>query len=102
MVRRAFHTSWFPDNLNQTLIALIMKIDNPTRMNNLRHISLCNTTYKITTKIIVNRTKPILHDLINLVHASFVLRRQISNNVLIVQEVLNVFRREKGKKGFIV
>lgn len=65
MVRKAFNTSWFPNSLNHTLIAIIPKTDNPIRMNNLRPISLCNTVYKVIAKIIVTRLRPVLDDLIS-------------------------------------
>lgn len=66
----------------------------PISMANWRPISLYDTTYKIIFKIIVRRLKPVLDDLINPTGASFVPRRQISDNVLLVQEES---KRWKGK-----
>ncbi|KAK9910413.1 hypothetical protein M0R45_034376 [Rubus argutus] len=51
--------------LNQTHIALIPKIPNPERTSHFRHISLCNNSYKILSKLIANRLKAILPALIS-------------------------------------
>lgn len=56
---RDFFTNGSSLNLiNHTNIALIPKVDNPETVSNFRPISLCNVTYKIITKIMVNRLKP--------------------------------------------
>lgn len=43
-----------------TFIALIPKSDKPETFNNFHPISLCNLVYKIITKVISNRIKPML------------------------------------------
>ena len=48
-----------PKHLNDTFIALIPKIDHPELASHFRPIGLCNVAYKIITKVIVNRLKPI-------------------------------------------
>lgn len=47
--------------INHTNIALIPKVENPEIFSNYRPISLCNVSYKIITKIIINRLKPLLN-----------------------------------------
>lgn len=42
-----------PDYLNQTHIALFLKVQEPKTLGNYHPISLCNTVYKVVTKIIV-------------------------------------------------
>eukprot|EP00253_Pinus_taeda_P031163 PITA_31163 len=46
--------------INSTFIALIPKSDSPSSFDDFRPISLCNVLYKIISKIIANRLKPIL------------------------------------------
>ncbi|MCI13816.1 CNGC5-like protein, partial [Trifolium medium] len=50
----------FPTQLSETNIVLIPKVDNPTSMKDLRPISLCNVLYKIISKVLANRLKPLL------------------------------------------
>jgi hypothetical protein len=46
--------------VNSTFLTLIPKVNNPTTFGDYRPISLCNLCYKLITKIIANRIKPIL------------------------------------------
>lgn len=91
----------FPEKLNETFLVLIPKVENPQIVTQLRPIGLCNVAYKTITKMIVNRLKPILSKLVAPTQSSFVPGRQISNNIIIVQEILHTMRRKKGRKGFM-
>ena len=52
-VSNIFESRVIPDFLNETLISLIPKCASPESLGNFRPISLCNTIYKVVTKIIV-------------------------------------------------
>lgn len=88
-----------PSELNETLIVLIPKVENPQRVNQLRPISLCNVSFKIVTKTIVNRLKEILPDLISPAQPSFVPGRKITDNIIIVQEMLHAMHTRHRKTG---
>jgi len=51
--------------LNATFITLIPKEERVTHPKQFRPISLCNVIYKIVTKVIANRLKPILSFIIS-------------------------------------
>lgn len=76
-------------------------MDNPESATQFRRIGLCNVGYKIITKVIVNRTKPLLPRLISNAQANFVPNRQITDNIVIVQEVIHTMRRKQGSKGYM-
>lgn len=59
-----FDTCKIPPNMNHTLITLIPKIEHADNITHFRPIGLCNTIYKIVTKIIVNKIKPLMEELI--------------------------------------
>ncbi|XP_060959386.1 uncharacterized protein LOC133030607 [Cannabis sativa] len=86
--------------INATNIVLIPKIQNPTRTNHFRPISLCNVVYKVIAKILANRIRPILPSFICPTQAAFVPGRNIHDNNVIVQEIIHLFNRKKGKEGF--
>ncbi|KAK2641914.1 hypothetical protein Ddye_023677 [Dipteronia dyeriana] len=60
-----FKFGCIPDATNQTLISLNPKVSNPTSMTQLRPIILCNTLYKIISKVIVQRLKELIPDLVS-------------------------------------
>jgi len=64
-VRKIFATMEIPEELNRTHISLIPKIPRPETLNNYRPISLCNTVYKIVSKILVAWLRPLLGKLIS-------------------------------------
>jgi hypothetical protein len=53
-----------PSSVNETTIILIPKKEDPELLKDFMPISLCNVIYKVVSKCLVNRLRPILHDLI--------------------------------------
>lgn len=90
-----------PPNLNDTFLVLIPKIDTPELASQFRPIGLCNVIYKIITKCIVNRIKPMMPHLISCTQTSFVPGRQITDNIVIVQEVIHTMRSKQGKTRYM-
>ncbi|KAK0580349.1 hypothetical protein LWI29_000920 [Acer saccharum] len=66
-----------------------------------RPISLCNTTYKILSKVLVQRIRPLLPNLVSPNQVAFVPNRQIQDNIVVAQEVLHKFKNTKGHMGYI-
>lgn len=98
-VEKVFTQRKVPAYLNNTHIVLIPKIQGPATIGNYRPISLCNSVYKIITKIIVARIRPHLDTLISPCQTAFVLGRRGVDNAIIVQELIHTIGRTKGKRG---
>jgi hypothetical protein len=64
-------------------------------------ISLCNTIYKIISKILATRLKPLLHKIISLWQSAFVPGRVIQDNSIIAHEVLNTMKKKRGIGGLM-
>ena len=97
-MKNIFSTRKVPDYLNKTLITHILKIQGLETLGNYCLISLCNTVYKVVTKIIVNWIRPLLGSLISLMQVAFVLRRRGIDNAIIVQQLVQSISKAKGKK----
>ncbi|XP_012859003.1 PREDICTED: uncharacterized protein LOC105978134 [Erythranthe guttata] len=81
-----------PSSLNFTFIVLIPKKPNPERITEYRPISLCNVIYKIGSKMIANRVKPLLDSIISPTQSAFVPNRLITDNILDAYEVNHFIR----------
>ncbi|CAA7045232.1 unnamed protein product [Microthlaspi erraticum] len=80
---------------NQTNICLIPKVTQPDSMVDFRPISLCNVSYKIISKILVNRLKTHLSGIISENQAAFIPRRMITDNVIIAHEMFYALKSRK-------
>eukprot|EP00253_Pinus_taeda_P009383 PITA_09383 len=76
-------------HINFTYLALIPNTDSPSSFNDFRPISLCNYLYKIISKIISNRIKPILSNHISEEKFSFLHHRHIQDAIGTAQEALH-------------
>ena len=101
-VFKVFQSSIMPSHLNETLITLIPKHLWADCLAAFRPISLCNTVYKVVTKIIVKRLRPFLPKLISPLQTAFVLGRMGLDNMIIAQEIIHTMTLKKGKTGFMV
>jgi hypothetical protein len=60
MVEESRLKGFIPRDLNSTLITLIPKVNKPNHFGDFRSISMCNLSYKIISKIIVDQIKLIV------------------------------------------
>jgi hypothetical protein len=83
--------------LNSTFIALIPKVDSPQRLNDFRPISLVGSLYKILTKLLANRLHLVIGSVISESQTTFVKDRQILDDILIANEVVDEARKTKNE-----
>ena len=90
-----------PPKFHETHIVLIPKTKNTERVTDYRPINLCNVAYKLASKAVENRLKPVLQDIICENHSTFVSKRLITDNVFVAHEIMNqhINRKKKGKCG---
>ena len=93
-VRYYFSTCAMPRCVNATRIALVPKVESPQSMDDFRPISCCNVLYKCISKVIANRFKAVLPDVIGLSQSAFVRGRQITDAILLTQELMHNYHLE--------
>lgn len=95
-----FHGVPLPRAVSHALIVLLPKSDSPNTFADFRPISLCNFLNKLNkvfTRILCLRLKPFLPGLISEEQTAFVQGRDISDNILLAQEVLqHLDKRVRG------
>lgn len=100
-VKDIFRCGTMPENLNETLITLILKCPGATTLGSFRPISLYNTIYKVVTKMIVKRLRPLLPNLISPFQAAFVPGRVGVDNMITAQELIHTMNLKKGQARFM-
>ena len=100
-VQSFFRDGWLLKEMNETFITLIPKVQGAHNFGHFRPISLCNFCYKVISRILVARLRPLLDKLLDLAQIAFVPNRSIAENVLLAQEVVHSFSTTKKKKGFV-
>lgn len=89
-------------SINKTYISLIPKTNFPNTPSDYRPISLCNVILKIITKIIANRIKQILPNIVHENQSAFLSGRLITNNSLLVFKTLHYLKKPRKKNnGFV-
>jgi hypothetical protein len=98
-VKSFFQSSSLFKEFNSTIITLVPKVPNPSKVAEFRPIACCNVLYKCITKILANRLNSCLSELINSNQTAFVKGRNISENILLAQELVKGYHKDKGKAG---
>lgn len=112
-----FHTNWevigssvikeiqdflssgiLPATLHETYIRLISKKQGAKRVDDYRPIALCNVYYKVISKLLSLRLKPVLSSIISENQSAFIPGRSISDNVLITHEVLHYLKNSQAQQ----
>ncbi|XP_074298011.1 uncharacterized protein LOC141628812 [Silene latifolia] len=90
-----------PAGMNHTHIVLIPKKKAPDKIRDFRPISLCNVVYKLVSKVLANRLKPFLNDIVSENQSAFTAGRLISDNVLIAFELFHHMKNLRHGEGFM-
>ncbi|XP_019196029.1 PREDICTED: uncharacterized protein LOC109189860 [Ipomoea nil] len=90
-----------PHGLNESNIVFIPKKQTPELVADLHSIALSNVVYKIIAKVIANRMKPMLGDIISISQSAFIPGRLITDNILVAAEVRHFLNRKQlGRVGW--
>lgn len=87
--------------LNNSFIAIIPKQDNEKMPDRYRPIALCNVVYKIISKVVANRLKPLLPTPVSREKYGYMEGRKILDNTIQAHKVVHSLTR-KRKEGMIM
>ena len=82
--------------VNHTFVTLVPKSTNASSLSDYRLISCCNVLYKMITKVLSNRLKLVIDELISENQSAFIHERLISDATLLAHELVRYFTNPMG------
>ncbi|XP_071692649.1 uncharacterized protein [Rutidosis leptorrhynchoides] len=95
-IRGVFQNGKMLKELNSAVISLVPKVSVPQKVSDYRPIACCNVLYKCISKVIINRIKGVLDDIVDENQSAFIHGRQISDNILLTQELMINYHKKTG------
>ncbi|KAF5807369.1 putative RNA-directed DNA polymerase [Helianthus annuus] len=100
MVNHFYVEESLDQSLCSSFIALVPKVNGPTKLEEFRPINLVGVAVKIVSKILANRMKVVMNSIISENQTAFIKKRYILDGPLMVNEYLSWMRKKK-KQGMI-
>jgi len=94
-VKEFFLSGSLLKQMNHTLIALVPKSAHANSVSDFRPIACCNVIYKVISKILAARLRPVLGGIIDISQSAFVEGRSMIENIHLVQELLRKYNRKR-------
>ena len=95
-VKHFFSHCFLPATGNSTILTLVPKFLGALRITEFRPIACLNTIYKVISRLMVSRLKPILVDLIVPNQSAFVKDMLLVENTTLAAELVNSYHKNKG------
>jgi len=83
LIKNFHRTKRILPTINATFLTLIPKYDHADSPDKFRPIALCNVIYKILSKLMATRLKPILPSIISHEQSGYVEGRQITDSIIL-------------------
>ena len=82
-VHNFFKSNYLLKELNATFVVLILKTKGAKVFNEFRPISLCNVVCKLMSKILANRLRGVMNNLMSPIQSTFIPSRWIVENSIL-------------------
>jgi hypothetical protein len=86
---------------NATFLVLIPKEKEANTTEKFKPIAICNVIYKIVSKLVANRLKPLLKYIVSKEKGGFVEGRQVLDGIFIAHEIVHSVKKNR-KEGMLI
>lgn len=100
-VKQFFICGVFPKSINTTWVTLVPKKNIFMRIQDFRPISVVSSLYKIISKVVAIRLKPIIGEVISENQTSFIQKRSILMVFSLTMRVYYGLRRRKRREQYL-
>ena len=83
--------------VNHTLLCMIPKKAILVSIEDYRPIALCNVLYRIISKLLANKLKPLLPKLIDFNKSAFINRKRITDSILLAHKLCHNLHTNQGQ-----
>ena len=101
-IKNFFASKFLPATANATILSLVPKFPGASRIRDFRPISCLNTIYKVISRLMVKRLKPILPTLILPSQTTFIKGRLLVENTTLAGELINEYHKKKGARRITI
>lgn len=101
-VKQFFTSAFLPATANSTILSLVPKFPGASKISDFRPILCLNTVYKVISRLLVARLKPILQHLILPCQTAFVKDRLLVENTILASELIHGYHKNKGPKKITI
>ncbi|KAL9241284.1 hypothetical protein vseg_015413 [Gypsophila vaccaria] len=93
-VRSFFLNGKLLQQVNNTTLVLIPKVDSPVDVKDFRPIACCNVIYKCISKLLCAKLTEVLPGIISESQTAFIKGRSILDNILVCQDLVKLYSRK--------
>lgn len=101
-ITQFFTSAFLPTTANSTILSLVPKHPGASKITDYRPISCLNTIYKVISRLLVHRLKPILPSFTLPSQTAFVKGRLILENSVLAGELVNGYHKNKEPKRLTI
>ncbi|GKC11412.1 RNA-directed DNA polymerase, eukaryota, reverse transcriptase zinc-binding domain protein [Tanacetum coccineum] len=97
---KAYGPDGFSSKFLKKSLVNFPKLETPSKVSDFRPVTCCNVIYKCISKILTNRIKKALCEVVSPNQSAFIPGRQITDNILISQELIRGYSWKMGLRKF--
>ncbi|XP_022880540.1 uncharacterized protein LOC111397792 [Olea europaea var. sylvestris] len=94
-IKEFFSSRSLLKQINHTIITLVPKSNHTPNVGDHRPISCCNVIYKVISKILASRLRPILKTIVDQAQTAFVEGKSMTENIHLAQELMRQYNRKR-------